>query len=68
MFGTIKSLSHVVDEEIQLNPREDGSRRWVVMSLPLNQKARPMVGDWAARTEPTPFNVANRSGWSDLAV
>lgn len=43
-------------------------RAGVVVPLPLHQTAIPMVGDSAAWTEPTPFNLANKSGWSDLVV
>jgi type III restriction enzyme len=43
-------------------------RAGVVVPLPVERTAIPMLGDSAAWMEPTPINLANKSGWSDLVL
>jgi type III restriction enzyme len=43
-------------------------RAGVVVPLPLDKTAIPMLGDSAAWTEPSPLNLANKAGWTDLIL
>jgi hypothetical protein len=43
-------------------------RAGVVVPLPLDKTAIPMLGDSAAWMEPSPINLANKAGWTDLIL